>query len=374
MDGAPFPRTIPLMRAIVLVGGEGTRLRPLTWRTPKALVPILGRPLLEHLLLNLRQHGVDSVTLAMTRRSEAIRDAFGDGSALGITLDYAYEDVPLGSGGAIGSIASTWRTATGAPWDETFIVVNGDVITDLDVSAMIENHRAKHAVLSLSLHEVEDPSPFGVVDIDSDGRIHRFVEKPAIEDAPSRLINAGTWIFEPRLVGMLDPVTFHRVEDSLFPTLCEANQPVYGFHRQAYWADVGNPDALLRVNLDMAAGRVASPAAKPTAPGVYLDETATVEAGATIEGPAVIGPGCVIRAGATVARSLLWDGVTVDADASITDSILATGVTIGRGAQVDHSVVAHEATIQPLTSLQGERINPDGHPATAQPAAGTGTP
>ena len=124
----------------------------------------------------------------------------------------------------------------------------------------------------------------------------------------------------------------------------------------------------------MAAGRVASPAAKPTAPGVYLDETATVEAGAAIEHPTVIGPGCTIRAGATVARSLLWDGVTVDAEASIADSILATGVTIGRGAHVDHSVVAHEATIQPLTSLQGERIDPDGHPATTQPAAGTGTP
>lgn len=356
------------------MGGEGTRLRPLTWRTPKALVPILGRPLLEHLLLNLRQHGVDSVTLAMTRRSEAIREAFGDGSALGLALDYAYEDVPLGSGGAIGSIASTWRTAEGGPWDETFIVVNGDVITDLDVSAMVANHRTKRAVLSLSLHEVEDPSPFGVVDIDTDGRIHRFVEKPAIEDAPSRLINAGTWIFEPRLIGMLDPTTFHRVEDSLFPTLCAAGEPVYGFHQQVYWADVGNPDALLRVNLDMAAGRVVSPAAKPTAPGVYLDETATVEVGATIEAPAVIGPDCTIRTGAKIARSLLWDGVTVDAESSITDSILATGVTVGRGAQIDHSVVAHGATIQPLTALHRERIDPDERPASTQPAAGTGTP
>ena len=135
------------MRAIVLVGGEGTRLRPLTWRTPKALVPILGRPLLEHLLLNLKQHGVTSVTLAMTARNEAIRGAFGDGQTLGIDLDYAYEDTPLGSGGAIGSIASTWRAADGGPWAEPFLVVNGDVISDLDVSAMISNHRAKHAVL-----------------------------------------------------------------------------------------------------------------------------------------------------------------------------------------------------------------------------------
>jgi len=353
------------------VGGEGTRLRPLTWRTPKALVPVLGRPLLEHLLLNLRQHGVDSVTLAMTRRSEAIRAAFEDGAALGIAIDYAYEDVPLGSGGAIGSIASTWRTAEGGPWDEAFIVVNGDVITDLDVSAMIANHRAKGAVLSLSLHEVEDPSPFGVVDIDSDGLIHRFVEKPAIEDAPSRLINAGTWIFEPRLIEMLDPANFHRVEDGLFPKLCGTHEPVYGFHQQAYWADVGNPDALLRVNLDMAAGLVTSPAASPTAPGVYIDKTSTIEDGAHVEAPAVIGAGSIVRSGATVARSLLWDEVSVGTDASVTDSILATGVAVGAEAQVAHSVVAHHATIQPRTSLEGERIEPDG-PAETQPAR-TGT-
>ena len=369
------------MRAIVLVGGEGTRLRPLTLRTPKALVPVLGRPLLEHLLLNLRQHGVDSVTLAMTHRTEAIRDAFGDGTALGIAIDYAYEDTPLGSGGAIGSIASTWRDAEGGPWDQSFLVVNGDIVTDLDITAMLEHHRANGAVLSLSLHEVDDPSPFGVVDIDSNGRIHRFVEKPAIEDAPSRLINAGTWIFEPRLIEMLDPTTFNRVEDGLFPTLCADGEPVYGFHQpgafgrsQAYWADVGNPDALLQLNLDMALGHVASPAASPTGQGVYIHETSTVEDGARIEAPAVIGAGCTIRAGATITRSLLWDGVTVEPDVEVSGSILATGVTVGAGAHIESSVVAHHATIQPNATLEGERIDPDGHVATTQAPSGTGTP
>lgn len=369
------------MRAIVLVGGEGTRLRPLTLRTPKALVPVLGRPLLEHLLLNLRQHGVDSVTLAMTHRTEAIRDAFGDGAALGIGLDYAYEDTPLGSGGAIGSIASTWRNAEGGPWDQSFLVVNGDIVTDLDITAMIEHHRANGAVLSLSLHEVDDPSPFGVVDIDQAGRIHRFVEKPPIEEAPSRLINAGTWVFEPRLIEMLDPATFNRVEDGLFPTLCADGEPVYGFHQsaafgrsQAYWADVGNPEALLGLNLDMAMGRVTSPAATPTGPGVYIDETSTVEDGARIEPPVVIGAGCTVRAGATVTRSLLWDGVTVDADAEVSDSIIATGATVGAGAHVETSVVAHHATIQPNATLNGERVDPGELPAEAPASPGTGTP
>ncbi|MGE3962107.1 MAG: sugar phosphate nucleotidyltransferase [Dehalococcoidia bacterium] len=359
------------MRAIVLVGGEGTRLRPLTWRTPKALVPVLGRPLLEHLLLNLKRHGVTSVTLAMTARNEAIRSAFGDGAPLGIQLDYAYEDTPLGSGGAIGAIASTWRADDGGPWSEPFLVVNGDVITDLDVSAMIARHRAKGAVLSLSLHEVEDPSPFGVVDIDGDGRIHRFVEKPKIEDAPSRLINAGTWIFDARLIAMLDPTTFNRVEDGLFPRLCAEGEPVFGFHQSAYWADVGNPDALLRVNLDMARGAVTSPAVRPGAPGyghgIYVDETSTVEDGVTLEAPAVIGAGSVLRAGCTVSGSLLWDGVTVDAGAEVRETILATGVTVGAHARVSHSVVAHHAVINANASLQGERIDPAGHGAQAEP-------
>lgn len=351
------------MRAIVLVGGEGTRLRPLTWRTPKALVPVLGRPLLEHLLLNLKQHGVDSVTLAMTARSEAIRGAFGNGEALGIALDYAYEDTPLGSGGAIAATASTWRGAGGGAWDEAFLVVNGDIITDLDLSAMLEAHRARGAVLSLSLHEVDDPSPFGVVDIDAEGRIHRFVEKPKREDAPSHLINAGTWIFEPRLLDMLDPTTFNRVEDGLFPALCSSGEPVYGFHQPAYWGDIGNPDALLRVNLDMASGRVTSPATPRITPGpsgqdIYIHETSTIEDGARVEGPCVIGAGCTVRAGASVARSLLWDGVTVGPDAEVRDSILATDVTVEDGARVVRSVVAHAATIPRDASLEGERVEP----------------
>lgn len=346
------------MRAIVLVGGEGTRLRPLTWRTPKALVPVLGRPLLEHLLLNLKQHGVDSVILAMTHRSEAIRSEFGDGERLGLSIDYAYEDTPLGSGGAIAATASTWRNAEGGPWDESFLVVNGDIITDLDITAMLRHHREKSAVLSLSLHEVEDPSPFGVVDIDADTQIHRFVEKPKAEEAPSRLINAGTWIFEPRLIDMLDPTTFNRVEDGLFPSLCAAGEPVFGFHRPAYWGDVGNAEALLRVNLDMVTGLVASPAASPTGPAIYIDETSTIEDDAHLEGPVVVGAGCTIRAGATVTRSLLWDGVTVETEADVRDSILATGVTVGTAAQVAESVVAHGAAIAPNTALQGERIEP----------------
>lgn len=361
-----YPAYDPMMRAIVLVGGEGTRLRPLTWRTPKALVPVLGRPLLEHLILHLKSHGVDHVTLAMTHRTEAIRDAFGDGETLGVALEYAYEDVPAGSGGAIAGIAQGW----GSEFDETFLVVNGDVITDLDVTAMLAAHRANDAVLSISLHEVEDPSPFGVVDIEPNGRIRRFVEKPKREEAPSRLINAGTWIFEPRLASMM-VTTFNRVEDHLFPDLCDANEPVYGFHQQAYWADVGNPVALRRVNLDMAIGAVTSPAVTTPPGGVFLADTASVEDGARLLAPAVIGTGCTIAAGATVSGSVLWDGVQVAADATIENSILATGVRVGAGARVVDSVVAHRAEIAAGASLEHTSIEPAGDPTSSSQGMAT---
>jgi mannose-1-phosphate guanylyltransferase len=325
------------MKAIVLVGGEGTRLRPLTWRTPKQLVPVLNRPLLDHLLLHLRGHGIEGVTLAMTRRSDAIHDAFGDGSRLGLALEYAYEDTPLGSGGAIASIAGGWT--------ETFLVCNGDIVTDLDLTAMIESHRERSAELSISLHEVEDPSPFGVVDADEHGLIHRFVEKPPREQAPSRLINAGTWIFEPSVLREMDATQFNRVEDTLFPALCAAQRPIYGFHRPSFWADVGNSQALLNVNLALADGVVTG------------DETEAAP-DASIGAPSVIGRGCRIDPGARVAESLLWDDVHVATGAVVERSILATGVRIGAGAHINNAVIAHEATVAPGARVAGKAIEP----------------
>ena len=272
------------MRAIVLAGGEGTRMRPLTWRTPKPLVPLLNRPLLDQLLLHLRGHGFDQITLALTHRAEAVQRSFGSGERLGLSLDYAYEDTPLGSGGAIAMIAGAH---TASAWDETFLVCNGDIVTDLDLTGMLEAHRAGAAELSISLYEVEDPSPFGVADLDGEGRIRRFVEKPPRELAPSKSINSGFWLFEPSLLADMDATRFNRVEDELFPNVCAQGRPVYGYAHAGTWADVGNPAALLRVNLDLARAT--------TADGVLLGDDVTLHANATVEGPAVIEAPAVIE-------------------------------------------------------------------------------
>lgn len=360
------------MRAIVLVGGAGTRLQPLTHRTPKQLAPVLNRPLLEHLLLHLKANGVQLITLAVTRTpaSDAIRSTFSDGHSLGLEIDYAYEETPLGSGGAIAAAARGWT--------EPFLVCNGDIITDLDISLMVEEHRKRGAELSISLHEVDDPSPFGVVALDSVGRISKFVEKPSRESAPSRLINAGTWLFEPSLLDEMDGTRFNRVEDTLFPQLADTQRSILGFHRPSYWSDVGNPDAYLSVNLDLLGGAIERLLPKHwpddqvmtcdttlddeviISPPTLVGQGTTIRRSARVDGPTVIGYDCKIENNTQISRSVLWDDVTVHANSTIVDSVLGTAVTIESDATVTGAVVGHGATIGRGQQLPvGAHIDPD---------------
>jgi len=342
----------PYVRAIVLVGGAGTRLRPLTWRTPKQLVPVLNRPLLEHLLVHLRDHGITRITLAMTERTEAIRTAFGNGTALNIDLEYAYEDTPLGSGGAIASVAQGWT--------EPFLVCNGDIITDINLTTMIAFHRQHSAQLTMHLHEVDDPSGFGIAVTSPDGRITRFIEKPPRETAPSRLINAGNWLFDPSLLDEMNPSTFNRIEDGLLPALCEADRSIYGFRQPgSYWRDVGDAQALRTVNLELVSGSIPTRVSADTR-GVLIGDDSGVT-GANIQSPSVIGPGCRIGQNVTITGSVLWDGVTIDSGSTIADSVIASGATISRDVTIESSVIAHGAQIGSGATLVNATIEPDEH-------------
>ena len=322
------------MKAIVLVGGRGTRLRPLTPRTPKQLVPILNRPLLEYLLRRLQLHGVRDVTLAMTAPSEAIEETFGDGAHLGLSIERVYEGEPLGSGGAIATCA--------AGWDEPFLVCNGDLVCDIDLDLMIAAHRARSAELSIALYEVDDPSRFGVVAIDGE-RITRFVEKPPAAEAPSNLINAGVWLFEPHLARELDATRFNRVEDELFPGMAEGGRAIVGFHHRGYWADVGTSAAYLQTNIDLLRGD--SPALAPEGFPALLGEGTDVAASAMLGMGVVAGADCSIGAGSLVTASVLWDGVHVGEGARIDRSVLATGARVGAGAVLEGVVLGHGAEV-----------------------------
>ena len=377
------------MRALVLIGGKGTRLRPLSWRAPKQLVPILNRPLLAYLLDALRSHGFERVTLGMTERDEAIEAAFtGDAAPPGLEVECVLEGEPLGSGGAIANASSGW--------DEPFLVCNGDIVSDIDLGAFAATHRDRGAELSIALSEAEDPSRFGVVVLGEGDRVTRFVEKPPREEAPSNLINAGLWLFEAAVGRMLDANRFNRVEDELFPDLAANGRGIFGHRHEGYWADVGNPAAYLQTNLDLLAGAAPSllPAdwpedgrvlgaaelagdARIDGPALLGDGT-RVGPGARLEGGVVAGAGCAIGRGATVAGSVLWDGVEIGEGARVRDSVLAEGARVGAGAVLEGAVLAHGAAVeageQPPagTLLDPEQVYRDGKVLEPTSALGTG--
>ncbi len=283
------------MIAVVLVGGEGTRLRPLTYATPKPMLPIANRPFLEHQIAHLRAHGIDRVVLACGYRPDAIRDHFGD------ELEYVVEPEPLGTGGAIAHAARELS--------ETFVVANGDVLTDLDLSALVRFHRDREARMSLALHPVEDPSRYGVVVTAADGAVTAFVEKPAPGTAPAVTINAGTYVVEP---GVLDLIPAGRpvsVEYEVFPLLVGA-----GLHAQSsdgYWRDIGTPESYLAANLER------MPA------GGLVDPSAQVDPAADVTG-SVVGPGCRVEAGARVSGSVLLQGAVVTAGRTVENRVMGS--------------------------------------------------
>ncbi|HWO73145.1 MAG TPA: NDP-sugar synthase [Dehalococcoidia bacterium] len=360
-----------MTNAVILVGGGGTRLRPLTYAVPKPLIPVLNRPLISHLVDHLRRHGVNRIVLAASANDKRIEAALGDGSALGISLSYCYETEPLGSGLAVKQAARDF--------DGPFFVCNGDVITNLDLRAMAERHRANGALLSISLAYVDDPSGFGVVELDEGDRIARFVEKPAPGEAPSSWANAGTWIFEPEVLHHIaDEKMDGSLERLVFPSLIADGFRVQGFPSAAYWMDVGTSERYMRLHRDILAGRLDTlapddiearpylghgcrvwPDATLLAP-VVLGERCRVGAGVRIEGPSVLGDDCAIREEARVAASVLWSGVRVGAGAFVRDSIVGEGCWIGDGAVVEGAVLANGAKVKRGVRLvPGARLEPD---------------
>ena len=325
------------MIAIVLAGGEGTRLRPLTWTTPKPLLPIVNRPFLEHQLSWLAGHGVTGVVLSLGYRS----DAFAGRSFSDLPLQVAAEPEPLGTAGAIRFAAEAGGVTS------RFLVCNGDVLTDLDVSALVRFHEAREAEATIALTRVEDPSAFGVVPTGDDGRVLRFVEKPPPGEAPTDWINAGTYVLEP---SMLDDIPSGRavsIERETFPGVLARGGKLYALPSPAYWLDIGTPAKYLEANADrLRRGGGAS----------LIGPGATVSPGAAVDG-SVLGAGVVVESGAKVLRSVLFDGVRVGAGAEVTDSVLAAGAVVEAGAAVSGiTIVGPGAVVPPGERLAGARV------------------
>jgi len=326
------------MRAVVLVGGFGTRLRPLTWSTPKPMLPVGHVPIIERLVTNLGRSGITEVTLALGFQPEPFIAAFPDNQCAGVSLRYAVEPEPLDTAGAIRFAAEA------AGIDDTFVVVNGDILTDLDVSQLVAFHRDHGAEATIHLIGVPDPSAFGVVAVDEDGRVERFVEKPAPGTAPSNLINAGTYVLEPSVLQRIPLGCKVSIERATFPMIAEA-KGLFAMATDDYWVDTGRPELYLQANLDVLSGARRHDRCE----GVH--EAASVDAGATIR-HSIIGAGATVGA-ATVTRSVLLPGAVVESGAVVADSVVMGRV--GAGAAVHNSVLGADGVVAPGEQVSDER-------------------
>jgi len=357
------------MKAVVLVGGEGTRLRPLTLTTPKQMLPIVGVPMIERVLAHLASHGIAEAILSLGYLPDAFKEAYPDGHAAGVALTYAVEPEPLDTAGAV-RFAATFGEV-----DDTFVVVNGDVLTDLDLSAIVAFHRQSGAEGTIALHPVPDPSAFGVVPTDADGRVTAFVEKPPRDEAPTNEINAGTYVFEASVLNRISPTGRVSIERETFPAMVR-DGVLFARSDASYWLDTGTPAAYLQANHDLLSGkRVArignelndrgdgvfvsgSPVVMGdvTAPSVIFDGC-EIAAGARIE-RSIIGAGSVIAAGAVVVDSVIMEGGHVAGDARVSGSVMGPNATVGqRGDVRPVSVLGAHAVVASGTVVDGERVS-----------------
>jgi mannose-1-phosphate guanylyltransferase len=334
------------MKAVVLVGGEGTRLRPITETMPKPLVPLMDRPSLDHVLDHLAGHGVHEVVLSSSYLEATfhafIQDRHGDPSITWIT-----ETEPLGTGGAIVSALDALDT------DEAFLALNGDILTDLDLTAMVAMHRDRGAAATIALHHVEDARPYGLVPMDPGGRVIEFREKP--EELVPGDINAGTYVLEPEALAAWEPGRNLSIEREIFPTLIDRGRALYGFVSDAYWMDLGTPEKYLRAHFDLLDGRVKG---HPAYPAPLLGAGGAVEGGAIVGHHVVAGPGVRVARGAEVEGSVLHERVELGERSVVHGSILGPRVVVGAGARVTDCVLGEGATVGPGAVLHAARLAP----------------
>ncbi len=336
--------------AVVLVGGKGTRLRPLTLSAPKPMLPTAGVPFLLHLLSRIRAAGITHVVLGTSYQSEVFSEFFGDGSRFGLELEYVVEDVPLDTAGAIRNVADRLRA-------DDVLVFNGDILSGTDPRALLSSHRDARADVTLHLVKVDDPSRFGSVPTDADGRVTAFLEKTP--HPPTDQINAGCYVFRRSVIDSIPAGRPVSVERETFPGLLEADAHVHGFVDGSYWLDVGTPAAFVQGSADLVRG-LAPTAALPGEPGERLVLAgASVAADATVDGGSTVGAGAVLLGGARVSGSVVFDGAQVGEGAVVEGSVLGRGAQVGAGAVLRGVVLGDAARVGAgCELLDGARIWP----------------
>jgi mannose-1-phosphate guanylyltransferase len=325
------------VQAIVLVGGEGTRLRPLTSDVPKPAVTLVDRPFLAYAIEWLAAHGVTEIVLACGFLPDVLREALGDEERhAGVTITYVAEPEPLGTAGAIRFAAE----AIGDRLEERFFALNGDVLADLDLSALMRAHREREARATIGLHPVDDSSAYGLVSCDGDGWVLEFAEKTG-QTVPGE-INAGAYVLERSVLDLVPTGKACSIEREVFPALVDFG--LCGLLLDGYWMDIGTPERYLQASWDILEGRVETEV-EPTAPGCLVAAGAEIDAEARVGERAVVSSGCRIEAGAELNEAVLLDGCTVGAGARVERSILAPGATVEAGAQLVNTVVGRDERV-----------------------------
>ncbi|HEY7344173.1 MAG TPA: sugar phosphate nucleotidyltransferase [Gaiella sp.] len=321
------------MKAVVMAGGEGTRLRPLTSNQPKPMVPIVGKPCMEHILDLLRRHGMNEVVVTLAFMPQAIRTYFGDGTTLEMDVDYSVEEQPLGTAGSV-------RLAR-ERLEETFLVISGDALCDVDLTALVAAHREKGAAVTIGLKSVDNPLEFGIVVTDEDGRVERFLEKPSWGQVFSDTINTGIYVLEPEVLRHIPTDRPYDFSKELFPLLLEMGRPIYGHVLDGYWQDIGNLEQFRQANFDALDGRV-----QLDIPGlrlrgnVWVSEEVDINEVAGVAGPAFIGANCRIADGASIgAHAVLSQGVIVREGARVARSVVDAGSYLGRSSVVEGAII-----------------------------------
>ena len=354
------------LKAVILVGGQGTRLRPLTYNTPKPMVPVLNVPFLEHVIRNLKEHNVTEIVLAQHYLAASMREYFGDGSKLGVKLYYVMEESPMGTAGAVKNVEDFL--------DTTFFVLNGDIFHNRNFTDMLKFHRRHRAKATLVLSPVDNPTIYGVVESDKRNRVKRFLEKPKAEDVTTNMINAGTYVLEPEVLRRIPPDTRFSFEHDVFPQMLADGLPVYAYPTDNYWMDTGTPEKYLQLHRDLLSGKHEGYRfEKDVAPGegcdihssvkfkgkVIIGDNCKIDSGVKLTGPVVIGPDCVIREDARIKDSVVWHNNAIGQRAVVKSSIIADNCKIGDDSYLIDAVIGDHVTVSNGLKLKkGSRIMP----------------
>ncbi len=324
-----------MLKALLLAGGLGTRLRPLTDHIPKPMVPILGQPHMRRLIGYLTQNGIDEVVVTTGYRAEDIKLALGDGSNLDVAIRYVHENTPLGTGGAIKNAEKHF--------DGTFLIFNADILSEIDIQAMLNHHKQHNAAVTIAVKQVNNPSQYGVIEYDDDYRIRSFKEKPPPGEASSNWINAGVYIFEPEVLQEIPAGLTVSVERETFPSLLSKNHKLVAYRYEGYWLDIGTTDKYLLAHRDILDGKCRTIIGHS---GSYVSPTATVSPEATVVEPVYIGNKAVVDDRAIIGpHAVLGSSAYVGYGSMVIDSVLLDGVKVGKNLKVINSVVGHNCRV-----------------------------